>query len=347
MMKTALITGVTGQDGAYLARFLLNRGYRVYATYRRTSAPNFWRIQELGISEHPHLHLREFDLTDLSTAIRLLDTNQPDEVYNLAAQSFVHVSFDQPIATAHMTGLGPVHLLEAIRAVNSRIRFYQASSAEMFGAAQAIPQIETTPFYPRSPYGAAKLYAHWMTVNYREAYGIFASSGILFNHESPLRGAEFVTRKISIAVSRIRAGQQKLLELGNLDSIRDWGYAEEYVEGMWRILQAPEPDTFILATNRAESVRDYATMSFRAAGIELEWHGKGEEEQGVSTSNGESLVKINPRFYRPSEVEILIGNPEKARAKLGWEPKTSLESLCTMLVKADIDRLARNVALTP
>jgi GDPmannose 4,6-dehydratase len=344
-MKTALITGVTGQDGAYLARFLLNRGYRVYATHRRTSAPNFWRIQELGISDHPNLHLREFDLTDLSTAIRLLDTTQPDEVYNLAAQSFVHVSFDQPIATAHMTGLGPVHLLEAIRAVNPRIRFYQASSAEMFGAAQAIPQIETTPFYPRSPYGAAKLYAHWMTVNYREAYGIFASSGILFNHESPLRGAEFVTRKISIAVSRIRAGQQKLLELGNLDSIRDWGYAEEYVEGMWRILKAPEPDTFILATNRAESVRDYATMSFRAAGIELEWHGKGEEEQGVSTSNGESLVKINPRFYRPSEVEILIGNPEKARAKLGWEPKTSLESLCTMLVKADIDRLARNVPI--
>ncbi|WOJ89177.1 GDP-mannose 4,6-dehydratase [Methylocapsa polymorpha] len=344
-MKTALITGVTGQDGAYLSRFLLNRGYKVYATYRRSSTPNFWRIQELGVFEHPNLHLREYDLTDLSTGLRLIEATEPDEIYNLAAQTFVHVSFDQPIATGQMTGLGPVYLLEAIRAVNPRIRFYQASSAEMFGAAQCIPQDEATPFYPRSPYGAAKLYAHWMTVNYREAYGIFAASGILFNHESPLRGPEFVTRKMSIAVSRICAGLQKTVELGNLGSIRDWGYAEEYVEGMWLMLQAAEPDTFVLATNHAETVRDYATMSFRAAGVELEWVGSGDQERGVAASNGATLVQINPRFYRPSEVEILIGNPEKARAKLGWEPKTSLDRLCSMLVKADIERVAQNKSI--
>ena len=343
-MKTALITGVTGQDGAYLAKFLLSRGYQVYGTYRRSSTPNFWRIQELGIFEHPRLHLREFDLTDLSAGLRLIASTEPDEIYNLAAQSFVHVSFDQPITTANITGLGPVYLLEAIRATNPRIRFYQASTAEMFGAAQAIPQDETTPFYPRSPYGAAKLYAHWMTVNYREAYGIFAATGILFNHKSPLRGPEFVTRKISIAVSRIAAGLQKVLELGNLNSIRDWGYAEEYVEGMWRILQAPDPDTFVLASNRAVTVRDYATLSFKAAGIDLEWVGSGDQERGVSASNGATLVRVNPQFYRPSEVEVLIGNAEKARSKLGWEATTSLELLSNMLVKADIERIAQNMA---
>ena len=340
-MKTALITGVTGQDGAYLSKFLLKQGYKVYATYRRSSTPNFWRIQELGIFEHPDLHLREYDLSDLSAGFRLIEATEPDEIYNLAAQSFVHVSFDQPIATGNMTGLGPVNLMEAIRAVNPRIRFYQASSAEMFGAVRCIPQDEATPFYPRSPYGAAKLYAHWMTINYREAYGIFAASGILFNHESPLRGPEFVTRKISIAVARIRAGLQKTVELGNLASIRDWGYAEEYVEGMWLMLQASEPDTFVLATNRAETVRDYTTMSFRAAGIELEWVGTGDQERGVCASTGVTLVQINPRFYRPSEVEMLIGNAEKARSKLGWEPKTRLEGLCAMLVKADLDRVAK------
>lgn len=340
-MKTALITGGTGQDGAYLARFLLGRGYKVHATYRRSSTPNFWRMQELGVLDHPNLHLREYDATDLSAALRLVAATEPDEVYNLAAQSFVHVSFDQPIATANVTGMGPVHMLEAIRTINPAIRFYQASSAEMFGAAQRIPQDEETPFYPRSPYGAAKLYAHWMTVNYREAYGIFASSGILFNHESPLRGPEFVTRKISIGVSRIRAGLEKTVELGYLGSKRDWGYAEEYVQGMWLILQAPEPDTYVLATNRTETVRNYAEMSFRAVGIELEWVGSGEEERGVCTKTGATRVQINPRYYRPSEVEILIGNSDKARLKLGWEPKTTLEQLCGMLVKADVERVAR------
>jgi len=325
-MTTALITGITGQDGAYLASFLLNRGYQVYGTYRRCSSPNFWRIQELGISEHPRLHLREYDITDLSAALRLIETTKPDEIYNLAAQSFVHVSFDQPIATANITGIGAVCVLEAIRAINPRIRFYQASTAEMFGATQSFPQDETTPFYPRSP------------------YGIFASSGILFNHESPLRGPEFVTRKISIAVSRIAAGLQKVLELGNLGALRDWGYAAEYVEGMWRVLQAQEPDTYVLATNRAVTVRDYATLSFKAAGIDIDWVGTGEQERGVLASNGATLVRVNPAFYRPSEVEVLIGNAEKARSKLGWEPKTSLELLSKMLVKADIERIPQNLS---
>lgn len=344
-MKTAVISGITGQDGAYLSKFLLDRGYRVYGTYRRSSTPNFWRIKSLGLFEHPRLKLRELDITDLGSALRLIQATEPDEIYSLAAQSFVHISFDQPVATANVTGLGPVCLLEAIRTINPRIRFFQASSAEMFGDVQAIPQVETTPFYPRSPYAAAKLYAHWMTINYREAYGIFAAAGILFNHESPLRGPEFVTRKVSIAVAHIQAGLQNMLELGNLNSMRDWGYAEEYVEGMWRILQAPEPDTFVLATNRSESVRDYTTMSFRAAGIELEWRGTGNQERGISTSSGETLVQIDPRYYRPSEVEFLLGNAEKARIKLGWEPKTSLETLSGMLVKADIARVAQNVPI--
>ena len=344
-MKTAVITGITGQDGAYLSKFLLDRGYRVYGTYRRSSTPNFWRIKSLGLFEHPRPELRELDITDLGSALRLIQATEPDEIYSLAAQSFVHISFDQPVATANVTGLGPVCLLEAIRTINPRIRFFQASSAEMFGDVQAIPQVETTPFYPRSPYAAAKLYAHWMTINYREAYGIFAAAGILFNHESPLRGPEFVTRKVSIAVAHIQAGLQNVLELGNLNSKRDWGYAEEYVEGMWRILQAPEPDTFVLATNRSESVRDYTTMSFRAAGVELEWRGTGNQERGISTSSGETLVQIDPRYYRPSEVEFLLGNAEKARIKLGWEPKTSLETLSGMLVKADIARVAQNVPI--
>ncbi|HET6379188.1 MAG TPA: GDP-mannose 4,6-dehydratase [Methylocella sp.] len=341
-MKTALITGITGQDGAYLARLLLNQGYEVYGTYRRCSTPNFWRMQDLGIHGHPRLHLREYDLTDLGAGIRLIEATEPDEIYNLAAQSFVHISFDQPIATANVTALGPVYLLEAIRTVNPKIRFFQASSAEMFGEVQAIPQIETTPFYPRSPYAAAKLYAHWMTVNYREAYGMFAAAGILFNHESPLRGAHFVTRKISIAAARIRAGQQEVLELGNLGAMRDWGYADEYVRGMWLVLQAPSPDTFILATNRSETVRDYATMSFRAAGIELDWTGKGDQERGIARHSGKTLVRVDPAYYRPAEVEFLLGNPEKARAKLGWEPKTSLEALSAMLVNADMARVASN-----
>jgi GDPmannose 4,6-dehydratase len=334
----AIVTGITGQDGAYLAELLLEKGYTVYGTYRRTSSVNFWRLEELGVSQHPNLHLVEYDLTDLSASIRLLQTTEATEVYNLAAQSFVGVSFDQPLTTAEITGLGCVNLLEAIRIVNPKARFYQASTSEMFGKVQAIPQVESTPFYPRSPYGVAKLYAHWMTINYRESYGIFATSGILFNHESPLRGREFVTRKITDSVAKIKLGLLDKMELGNLDAKRDWGFAKEYVEGMWRMLQADEPDTFVLATNRTETVRDFVTMAFKAAGIDLAWSGVAEDEQGTDTATGKVLVTINPKFYRPTEVELLIGDPAKAKAVLGWEPKTTLEELCRMMVEADLRR---------
>lgn len=336
--KRALITGITGQDGAYLAQILLEKGYHVTGTFRRSSSVNFWRIEELGIEKHPNLSLVEYDLTDLSSSIRLVESSQPDEVYNLAAQSFVGVSFEQPVTTASITGLGAVNLLEAIRIVNPKIRFYQASTSEMFGKVQAIPQIEDTPFYPRSPYGVAKLYAHWMTVNYRESYGIFGSSGILFNHESPLRGREFVTRKITDSVAKIVLNKLDVLELGNLDAKRDWGYAKEYVEGMWRILQASEPDTFVLATNRTETVRDFVTMAFKGANIDIEFSGAGENEIGRCARTGKELVRVSPKFYRPAEVDLLIGNPAKAKQVLGWEPKTTLEELCQMMVDADLRR---------
>jgi len=342
--KTAVITGITGQDGAYLAELLLAKGYTVYGTYRRTSSVNFWRIQELGIDKNPSLHLVEYDLTDLSSSIRLLQSTEATEVYNLAAQSFVAVSFDQPLATAEITGLGPLHLLEAIRIVNPKIRYYQASTSEMFGKVQAIPQMEDTPFYPRSPYGVAKLYAHWMTINYRESYGIFGASGILFNHESPLRGLEFVTRKITDAVAKIKLGKLDVLELGNLDAKRDWGFAKDYVEGMWRILQADEPDTFVLATNRTETVRDFVRMAFKGAGIAVEFKGSAENETAVDVATGKVVMRVNPMFYRPAEVELLIGNPAKAKAKLGWEPKTTLEQLCQMMVEADMRRVERGVS---
>jgi len=337
-MKKSIITGITGQDGAYLAQLLLEKGYIVYGTYRRTSSVNFWRIEELGIHNHPNLHLVEYDLTDLSSSIRLLQTTGAVEVYNLAAQSFVGVSFEQPLTTAEITGIGPVNLLEAIRIVNPAIRFYQASTSEMFGKVQAIPQIESTPFYPRSPYGVAKLYAHWMTINYRESYNIFGCSGILFNHESPLRGREFVTRKITDSMAKIKLGKLEVLELGNLDAKRDWGYAKDYVEGMWRMLQADKPDTYVLATNRAETVRDFVTMAAKAAGFTLAWEGKDEKEIGINVTTGRKIVAINPKYYRPAEVELLIGNPEKAKKELGWEPKTTLEELCQMMVEADIRR---------
>jgi len=334
----ALITGITGQDGAYLAELLLEKGYTVYGTYRRTSSVNFWRIKELGIEQHPNLHLVEYDLTDLSSSIRLLQNTQATEVYNLAAQSFVGVSFDQPLTTAEITGIGPVNLLEAIRIVNPAIRFYHASPSEMFGKVQALPQTETTPFYPRSPYGVAKLYAHWMTINYRESYNIFATSGILFNHESPLRGQEFVTRKITDTLAKIKLGKQERLELGNMDAKRDWGFAKDYVEGMWRMLQADKPDTFVLATNRTETVRDFVTLAAKALDIELEWQGSEEDEQGIDRATGKAIVVVNPKFYRPAEVELLIGDPAHAREVLGWEPTTSLEELCRMMVEADLRR---------
>lgn len=341
MSKRAVVTGITGQDGAYLAQLLLDKGYTVYGTYRRTSSVNFWRLEELGIHPHPNLELVEYDLTDLGSSLSLLHKTQPDEVYNLAAQSFVGVSFDQPVTTAQITGLGALHLLEAIRLINPKIRYYQASTSEMFGKVQAIPQIEETPFYPRSPYGVAKLYAHWMTINYRESYGIFGSSGILFNHESPLRGREFVTRKITDAVAKIKLGQLDVLELGNLDAKRDWGFAKEYVEGMWRMLQADEPDTFVLATNRTETVRDFVSMAFKAAGYGIRFEGKEDSEIGVDVATGKTLMRVNPKFYRPAEVELLIGNPAKAKEKLGWEPTTTLEQLCAMMVEADIGRNQR------
>ncbi|MEI4548477.1 GDP-mannose 4,6-dehydratase [Pseudoalteromonas spongiae] len=337
-MKTAIITGITGQDAAYLAELLLEKGYKVYGTYRRTSSVNFWRIEELGVENHPNLELVEYDLTDLSASIRLLQISSADEVYNLAAQSFVGVSFDQPITTAEITGIGPVNLLEAIRIVNPKIRFYQASTSEMFGKVQEIPQKETTPFYPRSPYGVAKLYAHWMVINYRESYDIFATSGILFNHESPLRGQEFVTRKITDSVAKIKLGKQDVLELGNMDAKRDWGFAKDYVDGMWRMLQADKPDTYVLATNRTETVRDFVTMAFKAADIQLEWRGKDEQETATDVATGKVVVKVNPKFYRPAEVELLIGDPAKAKNDLGWEPQTTLEELCAMMVEADLRR---------
>ena len=337
-MKRAIITGITGQDGAYLAQLLLEKGYAVYGTFRRTSSVNFWRIEELGIQNHPNLHLVEYDLTDLSSSIRLLQTTEATEVYNLAAQSFVGVSFEQPLTTAEITGIGAVNLLEAIRIVNPKVRYYQASTSEMFGKVQAIPQSESTPFYPRSPYGVAKLYAHWMTVNYRESYGIFGASGILFNHESPLRGREFVTRKITDSVAKIQLGQLDVLELGNLDAKRDWGYAKEYVEGMWRMLQVDEPDTFVLATNRTETVRDFVRMAFKGAGVTLDFQGHEEDEIAVDVATGKTVVRVNPKFYRPAEVDLLIGNPAKAQAKLGWAPQTTLEQLCQMMVEADLRR---------
>ncbi|WP_100912588.1 GDP-mannose 4,6-dehydratase [Pseudoalteromonas spongiae] len=337
-MKTAIITGITGQDAAYLAELLLEKGYKVYGTYRRTSSVNFWRIEELGIENHPNLELVEYDLTDLSASIRLLQMSGADEVYNLAAQSFVGVSFDQPLTTAEITGIGPVNLLEAIRIVNPKIRFYQASTSEMFGKVQEIPQKETTPFYPRSPYGVAKLYAHWMVINYRESYDIFATSGILFNHESPLRGQEFVTRKITDSVAKIKLGKQDVLELGNMDAKRDWGFAKDYVDGMWRMLQADKPDTYVLATNRTETVRDFVTMAFKAADIQLEWFGKDEQETATDVATGKVVVKVNPKFYRPAEVDLLIGDPAKAKKDLDWEPQTTLEELCAMMVEADLRR---------
>lgn len=337
-MKSVVITGISGQDGAYLAELLLSKGYRVYGTYRRTSSVNFWRIEQLGILDHENLHLVEHDLTDFSSTIRLLQTSEATEVYNLAAQSFVGVSFDQPVTTAEITGVGALNMLEAIRCVNSKIRFYQASTSEMFGKVQAIPQKEDTPFWPRSPYGVAKLYAHWITVNYRESYDIFGSSGILFNHESPLRGREFVTRKITDSVAKIKLGKLESLELGNLDAKRDWGFAREYVAGMYAMLQANEPDTFVLATGRTETVRDFVQMAFKAADIDVEFRGKDEAETAVDIKTGKTLVSINARFHRPAEVDLLVGDASKAERILGWKAKTSLEELCCMMVESDLQR---------
>lgn len=337
-MKKAIITGITGQDGAYLAQLLLNNGYQVFGTYRRSSSNNFWRIEYLGIHEHPNLKLVEYDLNDQSSSVRLIKDFEPDEVYNLAAQSFVGVSFDQPLSTALTTGIGALHLLEAIRIINPRVRFYQASTSEMFGKVQAVPQTESTPFYPRSPYGFSKLFAHWATVNYRESYGIFGVSGILFNHESPLRGQEFVTRKITNSVARIVLGKQEVIELGNLDAKRDWGYAKEYVEGMYKMMQAEHPETFVLSSNQAHTVREFVELAFRHAGVSLVWKGAGVDEKGYDQVSGKLRVVINPRYFRPAEVDLLIGDPSKAKKMLNWSASISLDELCRIMVEADLKR---------
>lgn len=337
-MKKAIITGITGQDGAYLAELLLEKGYSVYGTYRRSSSMNFWRIEELGIAKHANLHLVEYDLNDQTSNIRLLQTIEPDEIYNLAAQSFVGVSFDQPIYTAQTTGIGALHLLEAIRIVNPKIKFYQASTSEMFGKVQETPQTEKTPFYPRSPYGFSKLFAHWATINYRESYGIFGVSGILFNHESPLRGREFVTRKITDSVAKIHLGKLEKVDLGNLDAQRDWGFAKEYVEGMYKMLQYKNPETFVLSTNNTNTVRKFVELAFENIDIHVEWKGKEEQEKGYCSKTGKIIVSVNSQFYRPAEVDMLIGDYNKAKTLLNWEPKTSLGDLCSSMVEMDIIR---------
>ncbi|MDL2403909.1 GDP-mannose 4,6-dehydratase [Rhizobium mayense] len=339
--KTALITGITGQDGAYLAELLLGKGYKVYGSFRRVSTVDFWRIKELGILDHPNLTLVELDITDQGNCFNLVKQCAPDEIYNLAAQSFVKLSFDQPHTTAQITALGPLNLLEAIRIVNPKVRFYQASTSEMFGKVHAVPQDEETIFHPRSPYGVAKLYAHWLTLNYRESYDIFACSGILFNHESPLRGEEFVTRKITSSVAKIKLGLLDVLELGNLDAKRDWGFAREYVEGMWRMLQADQPDTYVLASGRTETIRDFLKMAFKSAGMEVEFSGSDLDEIATDTKTGKVVVRINPKFFRPAEVDLLIGNPAKARETLGWEANCTLEELCQMMVDFDLKKLQR------
>jgi len=340
MSQSAFITGITGQDGAYLAAFLLKKGYRVYGGYRRTSSPNFWRLEELAIKDDVELH--EVDILDTGNLIRVFDKIKPAEVYNLAAQSFVAVSFEKPVLTGEITAIGVTRVLEAIRIVNPKIKFYQASSSEMFGKVQEIPQRETTPFYPRSPYATAKLYGHWLTINYRESYNIFGCSGILFNHESPLRGIEFVTRKISDAVARIKLGLQDYFEIGNMDAKRDWGYAKEYVEGMWMMLQQPKPGDYILATNENHSVREFIEHAFNYVGITIRWKGSGVEEQGQDASTGKTLVRINPRFFRPGEVDELLGDYSLAKEKLGWEPRVKFKELVEIMVQRDLERLSHS-----
>jgi len=337
MSKTAFITGITGQDGAYLAELLLKKGYKVFGGYRRTSSPNFWRIEELKIQND--IELMEVDILDTGNLIRTFDKIKPEEVYNLAAQSFVAVSFEKPVLTGEITAIGVTRVLEAIRIVNPKIRFYQASSSEMFGLVQEIPQKESTPFYPKSPYATAKLYGHWLTINYRESYNIFGCSGILFNHESPLRGIEFVTRKVSDAIARIKLGKLECFEIGNMDAKRDWGYAKEYVEGMWFMLQQPKPKDYVLATNENHSVREFIEYAFNYVGISIEWKGSGVNETGIDSKSGKTVVKINPKFFRPGEVDQLLGDYSLAKKELGWEPKVKFKELVEIMVQRDLERV--------
>lgn len=341
-MKKALITGVTGQDGAYLSEFLLKKGYEVHGIKRRSSSFNTQRIDHLY--QDPHVNNKRFilhygDLTDTSNLVRILQEVQPDEIYNLGAQSHVQVSFEVPEYTADTVGTGTLRLLEAIRilGMEKKVRFYQASTSELFGKVQEVPQKETTPFYPRSPYAVAKLYGYWIVVNYRESYGMYACNGILFNHESPIRGETFVTRKVTRAAARIKLGLQDKLYMGNIDAKRDWGYAGDYVELMWLMLQQDKPDDYVMATGVTTTVRDFITMAFKEVGITLKWEGKGIDEKGIDTGTGKVLVEIDPRYFRPAEVELLIGDPTKAYKALGWKPKVQLPELVKMMVENDLN----------
>ncbi len=345
MTKTALITGITGQDGSYLSELLLEKGYEVHGLVRRSSSHNTQRIEHL--LSNPHLHLHYGDLTDSLNIVRLVKEIAPDEIYNLGAQSHVKISWDCPEFTAESDALGTLRLLEAIRinGLAKKTRFYQASTSELFGLIQEPIQSEKTPFYPRSPYGVAKLYGYWITVNYRESFGIFACNGILFNHESPRRGENFVTRKITLAATRIKAGLQDCLYLGNLDSKRDWGHAKDYVEGMWRMLQADKPEDFVLATGTTTSIRDFVKLAFKECGIELEWSGKGVEEKAVNKATGKVVVAVNPEFFRPAEVDLLLGDSTKARTVLGWKPNYDLAALAHEMVQEDAKIAAKEKLL--
>lgn len=348
-MKTALITGITGQDGTYLAELLLNKGYVVHGIKRRSSTFNTSRIEHLYQDPHeddPRLILHYGDLTDATNLIRIVQAIQPDEIYNLGAQSHVAVSFDSPEYTANTNAMGNLRLLEAIRilGLEKKIRFYQASTSELYGQVAETPQRETTPFYPRSPYAVAKLYAYWMTVNYREAYGLHASNGILFNHESPIRGETFITRKITRAAAAIKLGQSDRLYLGNLDAQRDWGHARDYCEGMWRMLQQDHPDDYILATGVTTSVRQFAQWAFEDIGIALDWRGEGLEEKGYDAATNKCLIEVDPRYFRPTEVDLLIGDPAKAKEKLGWSPSVDVRSLVKEMIKSDVKIMQQNLA---
>ena len=338
MSKKALITGVSGQDGAYLAQFLLDQGYEVFGAYRRSSSPHAWRLRELGIEER--VKFVPIDLLEYSNIQSLVREIRPNEFYNLGAQSFVAESFAQPLYTSDVGGLGVLRCLQVIRDVDPEIRFYQASTSEMFGKAREVPQNESTPFYPRSPYGVAKLFGHWITTNYRESYGIHATSGILFNHESPLRGMEFVTRKITHTLALIRHGQANGLQLGNIESCRDWGYAGDYVRGMWLMVQSEPADDFVLATGKAHSVREFVDRAAKFYGFDLEWSGEGVGTQARDRKTGKLIVSVNPQFYRPAEVDHLVGNPAKARSILGWQPETDFDALVEMMARSDFDRVA-------
>jgi GDPmannose 4,6-dehydratase len=342
MQKIALITGVAGQDGSYLTKLLLEKGYKVYGCLRRNGSGSLWRHEEIAIKPND-IDIIDFELLENANIVRTIEKVKPNEIYNLAAQSFVGSSFEYPVYTGLIDGISVTYILEAIRQIAPKdIKFYQASTSEMFGKVQAIPQTETTPFYPRSPYGVAKLYAYWICKNYRESHNMFCSNGILFNHESPLRGHEFVTRKITIALSKIKENKQECLELGNLDSERDWGFAGDYVEGMYLMLQHNKPDDFVLATNKTTKVRTFIEIAGKELGFDIVWQGKDENEIGIDKKTNKTIVKVNPNFYRPAEVDLLIGNPEKAKKELNWEPKVKLEELVSMMIKSDLSKVKNN-----